>query len=283
MPRMIETLVEDALFPESPRWHQGALWYSDIAAGQVCRVEAPGRKAVALSGLETPSGLGWTAQGAMLVASIKHSGVFRAVPGGSAEPFCPHERHGIRATNDMATRGARSYVTCADWEYFDGATYEEMAQPLGKILLVDHASGEGRVVAEGLKSPNGIGFSADGTALFVAETFGRSVWRYQVGADGSLSGRTLFADVGRPLDGLAVDAAGGVWVATGQDFQYLDPTGAPGAAVEVPGWKCIAPMLGGEDGRTLFMAVCQYESADDIMTGRGKGRIVMTRAEVPAA
>lgn len=278
----VEILVDDAVFPESPRWHAGALWYSDIALGKVFRVDTTGRKAEALTGLETASGLGWMQSGDMLVVSIKRSGVFRVAADGVARAFAPHERHGIVATNDMATRGDRSYVTCADWEYFDGASFEDMAAPHGKILLVDHASGNAQVVADNLKSPNGIGFSADGSTLFVAETFGRSILRYDVGADGSLANRRVFAEIGEFVDGLAVDAEGGVWVGAGGSFRYVDLEGRLGVKIEVPEWKCIAPILGGADGRTLFMAVSQYDVPDDIMAGRGRGRIVTTRVEVPA-
>ena len=56
MKHRVRTIVEGLVFPECPRWHDGALWLSDMGAEQIVRVEEradelhdDGRKALFLS------------------------------------------------------------------------------------------------------------------------------------------------------------------------------------------------------------------------------------------
>lgn len=41
-----EVLLEGLVFPECPRWHDGALWFADVHAHRVLRVGADGTPAV---------------------------------------------------------------------------------------------------------------------------------------------------------------------------------------------------------------------------------------------
>lgn len=248
----------------------------------MCRVTGPSEKEVVLSGMNSPSGLGWTRNGDLIVTSILESTVYRMGSDRRPTKLCGPEDHGIKGTNDMATFGSRSYVSCSDWQHEEGADVAELAQPIGKVLMIEHETGACRTVASALRMPNGIAITPDGKTLILAEGFADRVLKFDIESDGSLSNQRVFADIGRPLDGLALDAAGGVWVATGANFQYADLQGRLGEAIEVPGWSCIAPMLGGEDGRTLFMAVSQAEGADDIFNGTARGRIVTTTVAVGA-
>jgi sugar lactone lactonase YvrE len=278
----VDVLVDDAVYTESPRWRDGALWFSDIGGGQVRRVWLDGRSEVVLSGIRTPSGLGWTRSGDLLVASIEDAAIYRVGPDKIPRLFCGPDRT-APGTNDMASAGSRSYVTCTGYVNEKGLSMEARARPVGKILLLDHETGDCRVVAGDMKMPNGVAVSPDGRRLVVCEAFANRVVTFDIAADGSLSGPSLFAEFERLVDGLALDAEGGVWVGAGSRFQRLDAEGRPTESVEAPGWSCIAPMLGGPDGRTLFMAASRMDDVDAIFEGRAKGRILTTRVRVPAA
>src|SRR5207248_10997003 len=138
-----------------------------------------------------------------------------------------------------------------------------------------------RIVAAGLTGPNGIAVTPDGGRLIVAECFASRVLEFDIAGDGSLAGQRTFAET-EMMDGLALDAEGAIWIGTVTSFQRVERGGRVTDAVEVPGWMCIAPMLGGEDGRSLFMAVCQHASADEIFTGEAKGRLLKTQVAGPA-
>jgi sugar lactone lactonase YvrE len=278
----IEILAGGGVWPEGPRWRNGALWYADIGSGQVCRV-AGGQKEIYLSGMNSPSGLGWTRSGDLLVVSIHDRTLYRVGPDRKPKVLCPRESHGVDGTNDMATVGSRSYITCSGWHYEPGADASLMENPIGKIVMVDHDTGRARIVGEEMRMPNGIAVTPDGKQLIVAEVYGRCVTMFDINPDGSLANKRPFADLGKSPDGLALDAAGAVWLAVGDDFRRVEFGGKVTDVVEVPGWMCIAPMLGGEDGRTLFMAVTQTNGVDEIFAGRGNGQIVTTKVAVAAA
>src|SRR5215207_11588927 len=70
--RTLRTLAGGLTFPENPRWHDGRLWFSDMHARRVMAVDAHGELDTILQ-LETssPSGLGWTPDGTLLVVSME--------------------------------------------------------------------------------------------------------------------------------------------------------------------------------------------------------------------
>jgi sugar lactone lactonase YvrE len=278
----VEVLVDDATYTESPRWRDGVFWFSDIGRGEVCRV-GPNGKEVYLE-VDTASGLGWTQSGDLLVASIAASTIFRAGPDRIPRPFCGPAPGGALGTNDMATVGSRSYVTCSGRDHQPGDDVALLAEPIGKIVVVDHDTGAGRVVASGLRMPNGVAVTADGKTLMVAEIFANRLLRFDIRADGSLSEPRVFREVDHGMDGICLDAEGAVWASAGleQKFHRIDVRGNYVDTVEVPGWMCIAPMLGGADGRTLYMAVSQADDADAVFDGRARSRIVTARVDVPA-
>ena len=82
----------------------------------------------------------------------------------------------------------------------------------GYIVLAD-ANGA-RVVADGLAFANEVILDPDGRWLYVNETIGRRLTRFELGLDGALKRRetvTVFSDGVFP-DGLAFDAEGGLWI-----------------------------------------------------------------------
>ena len=283
---MTEILVDGAVYTESPRWHDGAFWYSDIGANEVCRVGPDGGREVVVSSIPNPSGLGWTREGDLLVAALLESVVYRVGPDGVARPFCTSAQHGLIGTNDMASNSQRSYVTSSNYRYHKGADLEFLSRPVGAILMLDHETGAHRIVASGYRMPNGLAISADGRSLVVSELWAKRILSFDILEDGALAPEPkVLAQNDFITDGLCLDAEGGVWLGTAgeQRCQRIDAAGRLAEVVETPGWSCIAPMLGGPDGRTLFMAVSQMDSPDDIFEGRARSRILTTRVAIPAA
>jgi sugar lactone lactonase YvrE len=285
--RELELLVDDAVFGESPRWRDGALWFSDIGDDKVWRLAPGGARTLVLSTVKAPSGLGWTQGGDMLVTSLHDHTIYRVGADGIARAFCGPERHGTLGTNDMATRGSRSYVTCAGRAYQAGDTMEEIASPVGQVLMIDHDSGEVRTVAQGYAMPNGIAFSPDGGRLVFSELFAARLLEFDVEPDGSLSNERTFAALDGYADGICMDAEGAVWASVGAgggaDWRRV---AAGGEVLErIPlgdGWHSVACTLGGADGRDLFLVANKTETPDDVFNGRARCRVFKTRAVVPA-
>jgi sugar lactone lactonase YvrE len=134
-------------------------------------------------------------------------------------------------------------------------------------------------VDEELDFPNGMVKRADGT-LVVAETFGQRLATFALGDDGSVR-RTGSIDLGDITpDGICIDAEDHVWVSTvsTNEVVRVSPEGElERRPVSQPSFAC---MLGGEDGRTLFVATApdfQY----DARRAAAEGRIEALRVDVP--
>ena len=287
----LELLVDDGRFCESPRWHDGAFWFSDIGDGKVWRIAADGTRSLVTDRVPAPSGLGWTANGEMLVASLHDATIYRVAADGIAQPFCGPDVHGTTGTNDMATRGGRSYVSCAGRVFQQGDTMEQIAAPVGKVVMIDHASGAARTVADGYAMPNGIAFTPDGKRLVFSELFAARLLAFDVEPDGSLANQTVFARLDGMADGICMDAEGAVWAAisspAGNAWQRVAEGGAVLDSIPMPdpaaGWSCIATALGGADGHDLYMIANHTESPDDVFNGKARARVYRTRVAVPGA
>lgn len=283
-----DLFFDQAFFGESPRWHDGAFWFSDIGGNTVWRIESDGKAAAVLSSVQGPSGLGWTQDGDMLVTSLHDHTIYRMGPDGIAHAWCGPQQHGTFGTNDMATRGAHSYVSCSGRVYEMGDTMEQIAAPVGKVLLLDHASGAVRTVADGYRMPNGIAFTPDGTGLVFSELFGSRLLRFDIAEDGSLENETTFAALPGMADGIWMDAEGAVWAAASSFGGSAWIRVAPGGDVletipAIDGFSAVACALGGEDGRDLFLVANKTETPDDVWNGRGKSRVYKARVSVPTA
>jgi sugar lactone lactonase YvrE len=101
--------------------------------------------------------------------------------------------------------------------------------------------------------------TADRKTLIVAESIGRRLTAFSIGADGELSDRRVFADgLDGPPDGICLDADGGVWTSTtlAHQFERIVADGANGHVthrIDIGDRAAIVCILGGPANRTLFM------------------------------
>jgi sugar lactone lactonase YvrE len=197
---MTEVVLRGLGFPEAPRWRDGCLWFSDMQQRAVFRLDpVSGDVSCVLEMPGVPSGLGWDAAGGLMAVSMWDGQLLRDGAPVDLTALAPPP------WNDMAVDGyGRAYVGNTGFDFTKG----EKPQP-SVVALVD---GSARIAADGVVCPNGM--VVDGTTLIVAETYASRLTAFDIGADGSLSGRRVWASLGdaRP-DGIALDSAGGCWVA----------------------------------------------------------------------
>lgn len=98
--------------------------------------------------------------------------------------------------------------------------------------------------------PNGIVGKSDGKTLYVADIGAGKTYSFRIDADGSLSERKVFAEMGS--DGMTIDKKGNLYL-TGNGVTVFDPEGTRIAhiAIEEP-WTANV-CFGGKDRRTLFI------------------------------
>jgi sugar lactone lactonase YvrE len=256
-------LLDGLAFAEGPRWRDGKLWFSDMHTGQVATVDLAGRTEIVVKVPGQPSGLGWTPNGRLLIASMTDRCLLRLDPSGLTE-VADLSALASHHCNDMVVdEQGRAYIGNFGFNIFDRSA----AQVLGQIVLVT-SDGAARIVADEMAFPNGSVITPDGRTLIVAETFAARLTAFDIAADGSLSNRRIWAEfddrgvapslaelAGRVSpDGICLDAKGAIWVASPQSRSVLRVRqgGEVTDRVEVSTVP-YACMLGGEDGRTLFI------------------------------
>ena len=270
-------LLDGIIFGEGPRWHRDRLWFSDMWGGQVMSVDLEGN-AEQVARLDHPSGLGFMPDGSLLVSVMHERRIYRILPDG-IEVHADLTGIADEMTNDMVVDGeGRAYIDT----------------DLKNVAMVE-PNGQARLVAEGMRGPNGLAITPDGKTLVVNETRGEAIRSFLIQPDGSLGPAQLFAELpGTFPDGLCLDGEGAAWIGSppldaehygdGQFLRVLEG-GEITHRITTPGRWAIAPMLGGADRKTLFLTTSSVENVA-LLKASGKaenGQIEVVDVEVPGA
>jgi len=260
-------------FTEGPRWHDGALWFSDIHGRRVLRAPIDGEDAIGPAAVvaemadDRPSGLGWLPDGRLLVVAMHSQCLMRLEPDGELVVHADLSGIARGTINDMVVApDGTAYVGDMAVPMF----IEERIEPgRGQTIRVD-PDGSATAVADDLAVPNGHALSADGTTLIVAESLGGCLTAFTVTPGGSLTDRRTFAAPasapgydGVTPDGICLDADGAVWVADVRGWRAIRVLegGEITDVVTCDGLRPVACVLGGVDRRTLLLCVADSVSA----------------------
>jgi sugar lactone lactonase YvrE len=235
---------------ESPRWHEGRLWFADWGAQEVATVDMHGNRDVVVRTPSFPFCIDWLPDGRLLVVLAREGLVLRTGPDGTLETHADLTNLSGKPWNDITVdRNGNAFIGNVGFDF-----------PFGEfepgILAVIAPDGTARQVADDVAFPNGMVITADGSSLIVAESYAGRLIAFSIGDGGTLSERRVWADLaGGVADGICLDAEGAIW--------YGDPNGKcvrvreGGEVLQVIELEngCFACALGGPDGRTLFMMV----------------------------
>ena len=105
-------------------------------------------------------------------------------------------------------------------------------------------------VAEGLVRPNGIIGTLNGKKLFVADIGDKKTYSFDIGRNGTLSNKTIFANMGS--DGMTIDNKGNIYI-TGKGVTVFDKKGNKIEEIEVDEPWTANVCFGGRDQSTLFI------------------------------
>jgi sugar lactone lactonase YvrE len=270
-------LLDGLAYCESPRWHEGRLWFAHWGAGEIVAVDLDGTAEVVAAG---PPGLGWSfdflPDGRRLVTGEQ---LLRHEPDGTVVAHAP-----VGGAEIVVDGAGNAYVNGFDFDFLGGD-----APSPGWIDLVE-PDGTVRRVADGLRFPNGMVITPDGGTLIVAESMAGCLTAFDIAPDGGLSGRRVWAD-GIGPDGITLDAAGGVWThaakveggpAGDTCVRLLDGEITHRVPQEQFGF---AAMLGGPDGRSLFLCDADWRGIEGVESAIADrtGRILVADAPEPRA
>lgn len=274
---MFDTVAEDLRFPESPRWYAGCLWFAEKRAQRVLRLEPDASLTSVVEVPADPGGLGWDADGNLLVVSMADRRLLRQRDGAVEEVADLSELTKVKC-NDMVV-DARGGAYVGDFGY-DLTTGDP---PAPGVLVHVAPGGDASVVATDLGFPNGAIITPDGSTLVVAESSANRLTAFTIDEAGGLHDRRTFADLGHNVaDGICLDEAGAIWFADPLNDEVVRV--ADGGEVldrlSTEPYGAFACTLGGEDGRTLF--VCADGKAAMDPTSEALGRILTARVDVPS-
>lgn len=292
MPRTIRTLTEGLTFGEGPRWRAqdrgGRLWFSDFFSQTIRSVGMAGDMIVEHELDDRPSGLGWMPDGSLLFVAMNSREVRRVSPGGSVTVHADLSCVAHHTCNDMvvdAQGGAWVGNFGVDFAELMDRSFAEVAAdpPLADLARVS-PDGAVSVAVSRMAFANGSVITPDGMTLIVAESLGRRLTAFDVSPDGSLSNRRIWAETpARSPDGITLDAQGAVWFANAfaGECVRIAEGGEVLEVIRTGERNCYACMLGGPEGRHLFMLV-----ADAVEPGEGTlpgGAILVTEVDAPHA
>jgi sugar lactone lactonase YvrE len=274
-----KVLLTDLGIPESPRWHEGRLWFCNWIERQVVAVSLDGKAEVMTTrGPDSyPMGysIDWLPDGRLLVTGDK---LWCQEPGGSMAV------HAEQRANEIVVDGRGNiYLNGADFDFVAGAPPKP-----GYIKLVT-PDGQLRQVADDIQFPNGMVITPDNRTLIISESFAGRLTAFGIDADGGLSNRRVFAE-GLGPDGICLDAEGAVWVGTA-DYSIVRVAEGGEVLQRVELRENRAPfalMLGGPGRRTLFILSVEWRPADGpvanldrLTNGPHTGEILTLPVSVP--
>jgi sugar lactone lactonase YvrE len=251
-------LLDGLGFPESTRWRDGRVWLCNWGTGEVLAVTTDGLAEVAarLSPRTLPFSVDWLPDGRLLIVDGPRRLLLAQGTGGSLEVFADLTAFGPDPFNELV-------VDHAGRAYVNGG--------LGGVVLVQ-PDGRVREVADGLKFPNGMALVDDGRSLIVADSYAQQLIAFAVGPDGTLSPGRVWADLEHAPDGICADEDGAVWVASVPAERCVRVReGGEILNTVLADRGCFACMLGGEDGRTLFIGAARWRGMEAALS-EGPGR-----------
>jgi sugar lactone lactonase YvrE len=278
---VLQPYVKGLAFPEGPRWHDGALWFSDFYSRLVSRVTPAGRVEPVIEVPGQPSGLGWLPDGRLLVVSMLERRLMR-LDGGRLTEVADLSALTAGPCNDMLVDAqGRAYIGNFGFDLQAGAPFA----PTGLVMVTPQ--GEARVVATDMHFPNGTVLTPDGRTLVVGESYGQRLTAFDVQPDGTLAKRRVWAQLhGKGLgpDGICLDAEGAIWLASPVTREVLRVREGGEITHRIPTREqAVACMLGGDDRRTLFILTGRVLVTPEQSLAQRGGAIHTVRVEVPGA
>jgi sugar lactone lactonase YvrE len=294
MSREISTIITGMSYLEGPRWHAQRIWFSDFYTRRVYSAAEDGsdiRTEAEVPG--QPSGLGWLPDGRLLIVSMRDGRLLRRETDGTLVCHADLSGYINGHLNDMVvdTHG-RAFTGEFGFDLMGGADFK----PAG-LLRVD-PDGTVTKAAEDMWFPNGSVITKDGI-LLVDETFGNRVTAFDITEDGTLANRRTWAkfgelpsdsELGKLLaqvvvapDGCGLDADGALWIADGLGGRVILVRSGGEITEEIQaGTGVFACMLGGADGRTLFICTAP-DFQEEARKNAREASLVTARVDTPRA
>ncbi len=263
---------------ESPRWHDDRLWFADWGAGEILAVDLAGESEVMLGLLTVPFCIDWLPEGCLLVVSGGDGLLLRREPDGSLVTHADLTSLSDKPWNDIVVDGrGNAYIGNTGFDFGAG---EDFAPGIVALVTPD---GTARQVADGTAFANGMVVTPDNATLILAESYAAKLTAFDIAADGSLSNRRVWADLGDGVpDGICLDADNAIWYGDvpNQRCVRVREGGEVLQTIDLDR-GCFACMLGGADRKTLFLMAAEWSGPENMADPAPTGQVLMVEATAP--
>jgi gluconolactonase len=232
-------------FTEGPAGNaQGEVFFNDIPNAKTYKVALDGKVTEFIGDSKKANGQAFGPDGRMYAVADPEAKVFAYESDGKVSTVA----EGVRGNDLTVLNNGNIYVT-------------EPA-PGGKAsnVWLIKPNGEKEVVDSGLKFANGIVASPDQSLLYVDDARSHWVYSYQIQPDGKLAHKQRYYWLHEPdtaddsgADGMEVDSAGRLYVATRLGVQVCDQAGRVNVIIPTPNGRASNVAFGGADQDTLFV------------------------------
>jgi len=249
----VRRLAREFEFTEGPTCDaSGDLYFTDQPNDRIMRWTASGELQTFLQPAGRSNGMYFDEKGRLLACADEKNELWAIGADGKVEVLWKgYDGRALNGPNDVWVRpGGGLYFTDPFYKR-PWWSHDTMPQDGQHVYYLAPGATALVRVTEDLVQPNGIIGSPDGRTLYVSDIRARKTWRYDIGGDGRLSGKTLLCESGS--DGMTLDEEGNLYL-TGDGVRVFDASGREIEHIAVPDERWTANVaFCGPDHRTLFI------------------------------
>jgi len=255
-----QILITDLGYGESPRWHDGKLWFCNWTMQEIVAIDTDGKieTIIKLPFTSFPFSIDWLRDGRLIIISASDQPLLRMEPDGSLVPHADLSSLNVKTWNEIAI-DSRGNI------YINGEDSIALVTPDGSV----------KKVADSISFPNGMIVTNDNSTLVIAESHGKRLTAFDINNDGSLGNRRMWADLkdGAP-DGTCLDVEGAIWYGDVPNKRCVRVREG-GEVLQVINLDkgCFACALGGTNKKTLFMMIAEWRGFEKMFDGKHTGEV----------
>lgn len=248
----LQTLAQDYSFTEGPAVDaMGNVYFTDQPNDRILKWSTDGTISTWMQPAGRANGLYFDHQGNLLACADEKNELWRISPDKKVTVLLDNfQGKRFNGPNDL-------WVDPEGGIYFTDPFYKrnywshsEKEIEQERVYYLPKGATAPVIVADDLVQPNGIIGTPDGKSLFVADIRDKKTYRYQIQPDGSLTNKTLFAEMGS--DGMTLDKKGNLYI-TGRGVTIFDKKGEQIEHIPIEGGWTANVTFGGKKQKTLFI------------------------------
>ena len=233
----------------------GSLYVSDTLASRTYHLDVNGKLSIERENTNRGNGIALMRDGTMLWAEGDGPRIAKKNPNGGYMSVTPGFR--LFQPNDLI-------VDAKGGIYFTDPGPRPVVPGLKVyVYYIPPGAKQPMVIDDSVPRPNGITISPDGRTLYVDNTIGTSVYRYDIQADGTVKNKRPFAELhdikagGEGFgDGMGMDRDGRLYVTSLTGIQVFDAQGKYLGTIKVPRQPSNVAFAG-PDKKTLYITARQ--------------------------